>query len=722
MISLRVLLVLFLFVAHLPAQLGTVRVVNRTPYRHRNLTFCGVTFPPGAVLASSDGQTCTTRNGETIGVPGAVASAVQPFGARWTDGSVRFGRLFAVLEAAARSDSELPLGPVADDPYKMSRWMTAKAGRIFPSILLTRTGGAQQIAEFASNGRAELLAINRAALVVRFRNRIAATPLIWEVTFAFGSDTDAVQWWLWVHNSDPTVPDTRFDFDSIEFRTFQASTVYLREKLGIPEARLTPGDPGTNGTSWRVMGRDWIGDAQGLNWFEGVTPMLDVADLDVPDVQKRSEAQQAVVTGPLEMMHSGWSTPGLYGPLGSPGELPTGATVAQTDAALTATADSWLNDRRPIATWGELSWGEFSDTARTGAHPTHGVTRLADVVLTKNPRALAERKLAWLGEVRRPNCRFEADLNPVLKSRHPQWIAWSGGTHWVSQDKLGKPTAPQSIDVHTWSGPDPEHWMGETMLAPLALITADWRLLELGRHRMENLKGHRNSDLGGFAARAICWSSRAAGWWVLALGDAGDAQWTRSWLDYVITQTNTRWQNNSGPIKPWVTMVDRRYFASPEREFWIIWQHQFLFGWLEAARAVDHLPAIAEAARISRLCDLEGWDPVSNRPFGGQAVKPDAQPLTAAEKALYVRDVQVGGQWVKTDGWVTSSSGTDWDIWAMASLDIGSYFATAANDATWVTRNAQLMAAVRATLTDTLRKTKAADWTGAKPVNPVPVH
>jgi len=717
------LIFFFAILTQIYGQLGVVRVVNRTQYRHRNLVFCGATFPPGAVFSSVDGQTCNTKTGDILGIPGAVASSVQPFGMKWADGSVRFARIFAVIEAAANSDTQLPLGAIVRSPFKFSPWMISKASRIFPSIALTRTDGSRQLCEIDTNSKSELLSYNDAAIVVRFRSRISGTPLLWEVTFTFGSDTDAVQWYVWIHNSDPTIPDVRCDFNSIEFRTTQASVVYWREKFGIPQATLIPGDPGYTGTSWRLIGKDWLGDAQGLSWFEGVTPMIDVANLNVPDVNKRSEAQQAVVTNPLEMMHSGWSTPGLYGPLGSCGSLPTNTTVQQADSAITASSNAWLNDRRSFGTWNELSWGEFSDTARTGEHPTHGVTKLTDLCLTYNPRGIFERKLAWLGETRRPYIRFEADLNPLTKARHPQWVAWSGTTHWVSQDKLGKPNQPQPTDVHLWSGPDPEHWMGETLLVPLALITADWRLLEQGRHRMEQFKGHGYLPLANYAARAICWVSRAAAWWDLALGDPSDFQWTRGWVDYVINQTNTKWQGKTGPIKPWVTMIDRRYFASPEREFWIIWQHQFLFGWLEAARVLNYQPAIDMAAKISRLCDMEGWDPIANRPFGGQAIKPDAQPLTDAEKKLYVQDIRDPiGNWVKTDGMVTSSSGTDWDIWALASLEIGAYFAASLNDQAWIARNAQLQQSVRASLNDATRIGKASVWTGSVPVNPIPVH
>jgi len=191
----------------------------------------------------------------------------------------------------------------------------------------------------------------------------------------------------------------------------------------------------------------------------------------------------------------------------------------------------------------------------------------------------------------------------------------------------------------------------------------------------------------------------------------------------VVGTTYNKTQLLNEPIKPWITMTNRRYFASPEREFWIIWQHQFLFGWLEVARVFQDAAALTMAAQISRMCDMEGWDPVTNRPFGGQAVKPDGQALTAAEKAWYVRDFQDPlGTWLKTDGMVTSSAQTDWDIWALASLDIGRTFAAAANDQAWIARNAALQAAVRATLTDPIRIGKASAWSGGAPVEAMAVH
>lgn len=712
--------------------LGRVRVVNRTPYRHRSLDWCGVAFPPGAVVADVRGRACTPT-GAPIGVPGAVASAVEALGWRWPDGSVRFGRLCLVDAAPATSDRWLDLGPVQPASLTLSTWTAQLAGMIQPRLTVTLANGTRCVSNIdpQDGGLGQVLSVTDAAHVSLFRERIAGTTLLWELGLAIGHDVDGVRFWVCVYNSDPSTPAVRQDWTEIRFDSLLPAQFHARSRTIGPDAQVVSPAPGLDGAgssfSWRFSAADYAGDGQGFWWFEGVWPLGAGRETD----PVRLEALQAMATWPLEISHDGMAQPGLCGPLGSCGELPAGQTLAQADAATTQRAQAWAAGGPVMPRWATWPYGEFPDTANTGEHPTHGVSKLAPEILTVNPRAKAELLVGCLGEGRRTMFRFEPDLTPVLKRNHPDLVYWSGKPHWsTSRDKLGK-TAGQvtPADAHGWDGPDPEHWMAETFLGPAALWTADWRLLHMGRHRMEQIKGHGYRQLGEWATRAQAWASHTMAWWILALGDAEDMAFARGWLDW-LTQYVRQWRQ-VGPVRPSYVMRDPRYFpepvgaapGSPLQEFWIVWQHSFLVpALLGLHRVTGHADALLVATEISRTHDLYGWDPVTNQPFGGVAWQAGGTPLAPAQMAVYVRDVQdpVTGRWYKTPGWVTSSAGTDWILWAWGALQAGEWLAQQVGDQTWLQRNRQIQASVRASVgTHPVRAAKLAQWSGAVPVAPV---
>lgn len=716
--------------------LGNVRIVNRTPYPHRSLDWCGVVFPPGAAVADARGIV-RDPSGAPLGAVGVRASAIEALGMswpRWPGGSVRHGRLLVVADAPPNSDMLFPIGPVAPKPLALSSWTAALAGMIQPRLTVTLTNGTRCVSNIdpRDGGLGQILSLTDAAHVSLFRERIAGTTLLWELGVAIGHEVDGVRFWVCIHNSDPTTPAVRQDFREIRFDSAIPATFPARGKTIGPDAQVVAPAPGLSGPAssftWRLCDADYLGDGQGFWWVDGVWPMIDVND---PADIARQQALQAMATWPMEIAHDGWAVPGLCGPLGSCGELPAGKTLAQADAEVTARAEQWRNGGPLMPRWATWPYGEFPDTANTGEHPTHGTSKLAPEMLTANPRAKAELLVGCLGEGRRTMFRFESTLTPVLKRDHPDLVYWSGKPHWsTSRDKLGK-TAGQVTpqDAHLWDGPDPEHWMAETFLGPAALWTADWRLLHMGRHRMEQLKGHGYRQLGEWATRAQAWASHAMSWWILALGEREDLAFACGWLDW-LTQYVRQWRQ-VGPVRPSYVMRDARYFpepvgagpGSPLQEFWIVWQHSFLVPLLLGLhRVTGHADALLMAQDVSRTHDLYGWDPVTNQPFGGVAWQAGGTPLTPAQLAVYVRDVQdpVTGRWYKTPGWVTSSAGTDWVLWSWAALQGGEWLARRAGDQVWLARNLELQAAVLASVgNDPVRRQKLAQWTGGVPVAPV---
>jgi hypothetical protein len=87
-----------------------------------------------------------------------------------------------------------------------------------------------------------------------------------------------------------------------------------------------------------------------------------------------------------------------------------------------------------------------------------------------------------LQEACRPVHKYEADGRPVDPAEHPDWIVWSGKTHWhpgVSKDRLGKSDDEDPWDPYGWTGKDREHWSSNYICAFALLTGAHWARLEL---------------------------------------------------------------------------------------------------------------------------------------------------------------------------------------------------------------------------------------------------
>jgi len=722
--------------------LGEIRIVNDTPYRARQLAFCGVAFPPGLVRPNPNGNAMLAATNQPLGLQG-WPSSIQATRA-WSDGSVRYGRLLAVPRPGPNSDEMIPVGPAPELPFVFGAWAHLAAA-IQPRLTVTRPDGSRIVSPLGLTGGANL-AVSPAGVVSLVKQRIPSTCLWWSIRTSVGCDSDVIPFRLRLHNSDPTKPTVREDWAEIRFDSTLPAQFVLRQKLGLVPTPA-PGLFGPESSiSWRLSRADWLADAQGLWFWDGVWPLIDPA-VHPADELERVESLQAAVTWPVVMAHTNMREPGMWGPFGNPGTLMEGQTLAQAEAAVNARAAGFRSSTTQIAQWGDWRLSEAPDTAQTGEHETHGIGLLQEEVLTANPRVIPELLLGSLGQARRPLYRYEASLEVVRKRDHPQLLYWSGDVHWVSQDKLGKTAQANGADKHFWSGPDPEHWMTEAFLGPAALLTMDWDLLEIGRQHVEHLKGHGYAQLGNFATRAEAWCSYAIAWWRLLLPEEiDDRQWVRGWQDWLVDwwlRKNARgeggWGAGPGPVRPTIVMRDARYFWHPEgiplrpdgtpdpllcQQFWLVWQHHFAVWGLLALELVDrHTNLLSLVVQVARTVDTYGWDNNTHHPFGGVAWLDGGQSI--GQPPIYVQDVwdPVRQQWTKTPGTVTSDRQTDWILWSEASRAASAWLAALVNDPQWLLRTEQLrqwiQAAIAADPNPAGKRAKLAEWGGTTPVLPV---
>ena len=304
---------------------------------------------------------------------------------------------------------------------------------------------------------------------------------------------------------------------------------------------------------------------------------------------------------------------------------------------------------------------------QTGDQGDFGVVKLSEVAWSGVPSMLLEVELSVLQEACRPVHFFEADATPVEPDDHPDWVVWSGRTHWhanVSKDRLGKPVPAPRGEFHGWTGKDRQHW-SSNYLASYALLTgAHWARLELANEARLYRAGqtldpkHTTSHSG--APRGAGRVALAAAWNLCVTDDARLRERMDARVDQVYHREWAGRELAADRVRPMaVNNKDKRQLQGKHR-YWNPWQDALAaIGFGAHHRMTGSAKARELAEQLANNVVRHGWRVDAQVNEVAMAMRwLDGAPFTAE-------------QWRRNDDTLVQwGFGTAFSEWSVAAVEI----------------------------------------------------
>jgi hypothetical protein len=589
------------------------------------------------------------------------ATEWQPFGARWPDGSLRQALCLFVAEVPSLGEQHLTLvpGPGPALPEGPIAMPTAKLE------FVVKVGGRTLRAE---PQRVEDLEQNALRRVELRRCRLGDSGLVVELLVTAWRDQPHAHVDVAVFCSDPRTTAMQCDVQELVVETTGMALV-LRHQHRTWMQALAQKD----GSRTVLLANRALGDGQGLR-RSGVLCGKLAGDQSLAD-----QTLEAAAAIPL-LGATAWRDSGAFGPFGF---------VPQPPPWLQGTAlRTWFAQSHRAFVVGERGgqgdpFGTFAHglarfAGQTGDQADFGVVKLSLVAHAALPSLLHEVEVSVLQEGCRPAHFFEASGAPVEPEAHPDWIVWSGRTHWhgeVSKDRLGKPVPEPRFEAHGWTGKDREHWSNNHLAAYALLTGAHWARRELQNEVRLYLAGQtldpRHSTSNAGAPRGGGRTALAAAWTFLVTGDERlrtrmdqrmDGVYSAQWAGRDLAKDRVRPMGTAGP--------DPRLLQG-KVEFWNPWQDAIAaVGFAAQHRVTGNTNARTLAEALATNVVRHGWFVGESHHDVATAIRwQGGEPLTAA-------------QWQAQDpATVLLATGTAFAEWSAGAVEIARVVAERDGDA-----------------------------------------
>ncbi len=529
--------------------------------------------PPSPELVLQNLAPAARREGAAVVVPFAAGTvretppwhvpdqptAWQPFGARWPDGSLRQALCLFVAELPAIGETrvtlapgpgpELPAGDIAMPPATIE--VVVRQGE--------RIARAQpvRVADLESN------ALRRVELR---RARLGDSGLLAELIVTAWRDQGHAWIDAAVFFSDPRLPAMQCEVDELAIEV-RGMALFLRHagRLGITQSTSDEGSRAV------LLGKNVIGDGQGLRRTGVLLPKAS------GDARADSTAFAALFAPLLGATR--WRDSGAFGPFGLVPEPPPWLQGSALKAYFAKLHRAFVAAERPGGDpFGLFSHGLAKMAGQTGDQGDFGTVKLSLVAASGLPSHLLEVELSMLQEGCRPVHFFEVDGSPVEPTAHPEWVVWSGRTHWhpgVSKDRLGK-SGEGPFETHAWTGKDREHWSSNYLSAFALLTGAHWARAELQNEARLYVAGQtvdpKLTTSGIGAPRGGGRTELAAAWNLLVTGDEALRARMHERMDLVY---RPQWAGKDMPaelVRPLsVNLPDPRMLQG-KHNYWNPWQ------------------------------------------------------------------------------------------------------------------------------------------------------
>lgn len=606
----------------------------------------------------------------------------QPFGARWPDGSLRqaiclfrteIGPLREVKVALVDGPGEAPDSEPIPMPDARIEFVVRQGDAVV-------RGSPARIVDLEAN------ALRRVELR---RARLPGTGLVAEliVTACRGQPHAYVD--VAVFHSDPDSKSMQRSVDelAIECRGMALSLRHAG-RLGVVQ------QPTADGSRTVLLRQSHLGDGQGLRRTGALLGPLR-GDGGIAD-----STLQAAVQAPL-LGACDWRDSGAFGAFGAVPEPPPWLRGPALREHLAARHRTFVGGDEPGGDpFAAGPLGLAKNASQTGDQQDFGTVKLSLVAGSGLPSLLYEAEASALQEACRPVHFFEADGSPVEPEAHPDWIVWSGRTHWhagVSPDRLGKPSPEPPFDAHGWTGKDREHWSNNYLGAFALLTGSHWARLELRNearlYRSGQTLAPERSTSGAGAPRGAGRTQLAACWMLLATGDAALRERIDARVDRI---EHPQWTGRDLPpdrVRPFATAGPDARLLQGKTEFWNPWQEAIAaVGFAAVHRTTGNARARELAEALAQNMVRHGWKITDRECIVATALRwQDGKPLGPAEHA----DPDAA-LW---------SYGTAFSEWSVGACEIARVAAARDGDAALAERAAKIQQRVRAT-----RQKPGAGW------------
>ena len=186
---------------------------------------------------------------------------------------------------------------------------------------------------------------------------------------------------------------------------------------------------------------------------------------------------------------------------------------------------------------------------QTGKQEDFGATKGTHVVLSNQIDFIPAYQFVSYCELFRGINHYESDGTKLRAVDHPQWVTWSGRTHWhsgVSPDRLGKQgDAPPGTG---WWGYDDQH-RSQNNFAAYAMLSDDPLVDDQMEHQYETDRASYRIKFPTYGAGAARAQGRQVGCWSQFVSLTHDEKW-RDLIDRRALQSMTvDSMNVMGPMK-----------------------------------------------------------------------------------------------------------------------------------------------------------------------------
>lgn len=608
------------------------------------------------------------------------ATVWQAFGARWPDGSLRQASCMFRMSLDALGERRVQV--VDGKGPELPTSAVVVPANLGLECVLQQAGKTSQ----APLVRAETLETNAARTVELWRCRVGDSGLLCEVVLTAWRDQPHLGADVGVFFSDPRTQAMAASIDDLSLRSHGLALVlHHAQRFGVRIAENADHD----GSTCSLLRACQLGDGQGIRRTGVLVPAYAGLDRD------SSQTMLAAVLCPVLAATDRWTDTGTWGAFGvvptpSPDrgqESALRAHLAQRHAAFVRDEATSRGD--PFAN-GPL--GPARTPSQTGDQLDFAVAKLGIVAGTGFPSYMFEVEASVLQEACRPVHNFEADGSPVRAEQHPQWVVWSGRTHWhcgVSKDRLGKPCPEPRFERNGWGGKDREHW-STNYAAGLCLLTgAHWLRRELQNETELFLAGETIdpglTTSGAGAARGVGRTLLAGCWLYLCTGDERLLRRIDERMEHVIAPAWVLADVDPARVRPIMVCDPDARMLDGKRAYWNPWQEAIAVMGLGAVhRLTGNAKARTLAAGLGANVVRHGFKVDTKGAIIATAIVwRDGAPVAEAELAAGDKAVVV---------W---SYGTAFSEWALPAVALTRIYAEEDGDRDLAARAQQILDLLR---------------------------